>query len=66
MGGKKEDKNQPKIIFFMTVQYSKQFYRLPRILLPRITKRCGIHLRFAVLGIIYTVHENTHFSPKNK
>lgn len=65
MGGGKDKKNL-KIIFFMTVQYSKQFYKLPRILLPGITKPCGIHLRFAVLGIIYTVHENTHFSPKHK
>lgn len=65
MWGKKRKKTT-KIIFFMTVQYSKQFYKLPRILLPGITKCCGIHLRFAVLGIIYTIHENTHFSPKNK
>lgn len=68
MGGvkKKKAKKPTKIIFFMTVQYSRQFYKLPRILLPGITKHCGIHLRFAVLGITYTVHENTHFSPKNK
>lgn len=63
--GKKKAKKQPKIIFFVTVQYSKQFYKLPRILLPGITKRCGVHLRFAVLGINDTVHENTYFSPKN-
>lgn len=65
-GKKIKAKNQPKIIFFVTVQYSKQFYKLPRILLPGITKHCGVHLRFAALGINYTVHENTHFSPKNK
>lgn len=65
-GKKIKAKNQPKIIFFVTVQYSKQFYKLPRILLPGITKHCGVHLRFAGLGINYTVHENTHFSPKNK
>lgn len=57
-----EKKKKKKL--FMTVQYSTLFYELPRTLLPGITKSCGVHLRFAILGIIYSLHENTNFSLK--
>lgn len=59
-----EKKKKRKTILFMTVQYSTLFYELPRTLLPGITKSCGVHLRFAILGIIYSLHENTNFSLK--
>lgn len=63
---KKKKQKPTQTIFFVTAQYSTLFYKLLRILLPGITKRCGVHLSFAVLGIIYTVHENRYFSPKIK
>jgi len=62
----KNKQKTTQTIFFVTVQYSTLFLKLPRILVPGITKHCGVHLRSAVLGIIDAVHENTYFSPKNK
>lgn len=63
---KKKKEQKPTQTIFVTVQYSMLFYKLPRILLLGIKKHSGVHLRLAVLGIIYTVHENTDSPPKNK
>lgn len=68
-GKKQENKTGKKLtqtIFFVTVQYSTWFYKLPRILLPGIAKHRAVPLRLAALRIICTVHENSSFSPQKQ